>query len=132
MQRIRAIFHFLSCRDTLIAAVGHFFWQIPQNIHLAISIFSLPRLFSRDIAGPNGYFTVAGLEKRFFKTVLAIKKIDIAYLSVQLTQGSIVRIKTGTSANSHPCSNFNNAARLENVGVRTLKRSKKFVPLAFR
>ena len=54
------------------------------------------------------------------------------HLSVQLMQGSIVSTIIGTSARSHPGNTFNMAGRLANVGVRTRKRCRFFVPFAFK
>jgi hypothetical protein len=47
-------------------------------------------------------------------------------------QGSIVSTIIGTSARSQPGNTFNMAGRLANVGVRTRKRCRFFVPLAFQ
>ena len=47
-----------------------------------------------------------------------------AYLSVQPTQGSMVRIIMGTLARSTPCSACVRPARFCDVGVRTRKRSR--------
>lgn len=115
----------------MIAPVGHFFWHIPQNMHLEISITILPLALSDNTLGPKGYFTVAGFLNKLFKTVLAIIKKYIFYLSVQLMHGSIVRTSTGTSARLEPGSIFNKLGILANVGVLTLKRCKNFVPSAF-
>jgi len=52
------------------------------------------------------------------------------YLSVQLMQGSIVKAKSGTSANSDPGSIFSRAGILAKVGVLTRNLSRYLVPLA--
>jgi hypothetical protein len=116
---------------TLTAALGHFNWHMPQKIQLEISVTILPLVFLYSfLLGPKGYLRVAGNRQRLFKTVLAITKNGMSYLSVQLIQGSIVMISTGTSANSHPCNIFKSAGIFAKVGVLILKRSKNLLPLA--
>ncbi len=56
---------------------------------------------------------------------------DLNHRSVQLIQGSMVRIKMGTSASAHPFSVSSKAGTFAKVGVRTLILSKNFVPFAF-
>jgi len=46
-------------------------------MHFAISISTFPLVPFTYSLGPKGYFTVAGLRKRLFKTVFAIENIDI-------------------------------------------------------
>lgn len=53
------------------------------------------------------------------------------HLSVQLMQGSIVSISSATSASWQPLISSTIGGMLEVVGVRSLKRSIYFVPLAF-
>jgi hypothetical protein len=55
----------------------------------------------------------------------------INYRSVQLMQGSMVRIRIGTSASAQPFSVSSKAGILAKVGVLTLILSKNFEPLPF-
>jgi hypothetical protein len=55
-------------------------------------------------------------------TVPAITKNLMAYLSVQLMHGSMVKTKTGTSARLAPGNVFNNAGIFAKVGVRMRSR----------
>lgn len=104
---------------------------MPQNTHLEISMAILPLAFLDKILGPKGYFMVAGLLNKLFKTVLDIIKKRISpsfYLSVQLMHGSIVSTSTGTSARFEPGSIFSKPGIFANVGVLTLRRCKNLVP----
>ena len=53
------------------------------------------------------------------------------YRSQQLIQGSMVRMRFGTSARSQPSSIFTSAGIFTFVGVRRRKRSRFFVPFPF-
>ena len=52
------------------------------------------------------------------------------HLSVQLMQGSMVKISSGTSASWQPFSMFSMGGMLLVVGVRSRNRSMNLVPLA--
>jgi hypothetical protein len=64
MQRRRLICQSLDAFVTMIAAVGHFFWQMPQKMHLSISIEMLPRVILYGARFSKGYNRVAGRERR--------------------------------------------------------------------
>jgi hypothetical protein len=54
MQRSRLICQSFDAFTTVMAAVGHFFWHIPQKMHLSISMETLPRVFLKNGRFSNG------------------------------------------------------------------------------
>ena len=98
--------HVRAFRSTVMALAGHFLAQIPQTIQSSVRMPICPLVRSCHSLGTTGYMRVAGFLNKLFSTTFPILKVAITltYLSVQLIQGSIVKIKIGTSARSQPCS----------------------------
>lgn len=120
----------LLARSTLIAPVGHFFWHIPQKMHVVTSIAICPLVAGKISRTTEGYNRVAGFLNRFASVSFAMVKYAISYLSVQLMHGSMVSTMFATSAKSHPLRAWIMAGMFAKVGVRARKRVRNFVPLA--
>ena len=120
-QRSRSMVHSRAGLLTTMASVGHRFWQSMQNVQVSMSMAMLPLDLSAWCGTFSlvGYSRVAGRERRFLRVVRVILKTGTRYLSEQLMHGSMVRMRTGTSARSQPCSIFTSAGMLAKVGVRT-------------
>ena len=133
MHPMRAIVQLFASRSTASASVGHFRAQMPQKMQSSISISIRPRVFSVHSRGFMGYISVAGFLNRLRRIIFPILRfaMSLTYLSVQLMQGSIVSINTGTSASSQPCSVLTSAGIFALVGVRTRILSRNFVPEPF-
>jgi hypothetical protein len=63
MQRSLFISQSFVALVTFIASVGHFFSQMPQKMHLSISMETLPRVFLKNGRFSKGYRRVAGRDK---------------------------------------------------------------------
>jgi hypothetical protein len=77
MQRRRFISQSFDALVTMMAWVGHFFWHIPQKMHLSISMEMLPRVFLKYGRFSNGYRRVAGLDRALRVTIFAILICDM-------------------------------------------------------
>jgi hypothetical protein len=77
MQRRRFICQSLVGFETVMAWVGHFFWHMPQNMHLSISMETLPRVFLKNGRFSNGYRRVAGLDRTLRVMTFAILICDM-------------------------------------------------------
>ncbi len=126
MQHLRrSICHSLQSLVTVIAYVGQRLLHVPQKMHLSISISILPLVIAVKVRFFLGYISVAGPLSRFLVTVLVIVNnliFLICYLSVQLMQGSKVRMIFGTSATSDPFRTLIIAGILLKVGTLTRNR----------
>lgn len=149
MHRKRSMLQEAFGLSTLIAPVGHLLSHMPQKIQSSMDISILPLVRSKCSLFLIGYCVVYGPCSKFLKSILLILKTDIItsmlppaaalcsgrnapdHLSVQLIQGSIVRIRIGTSASEQPLRVSKRAGTLAKVGVRTLTLSRYFVPFAF-
>ena len=95
---------------------------MPQKMHSLILISTLPLDIGGKVRCFFGYMSVAGPSKRFLITVFVIVNDFMRlphYLSVQLMQGSRVRMMFGTSATSEPFNTLIMAGMLLKVGTRT-------------
>ena len=126
MQHLRrSICHSLQSLVTVMASVGQRLLHIPQKMHLLISISILHLVIGVNTLFFFGYISVAGPLRRFLVTVLVIVNNLIfltCYLSVQLMQGSRVRMIFGTSATSEPFKTLIMAGILLKVGTLTRNR----------
>ena len=95
---------------------------MPQKMHLSILFSTRPLVIGVKVRFFFGYMSVAGPPSRFLITVFVIVNDLIClpyHLSVQLMQGSRVRMIFGTSATSEPFSTLIIAGILLKVGTRT-------------
>ena len=124
MAQVRSFF------SPAMAWAGQLLAQMPHRMH-ALASFALWPL-SPAGAGfcSKGYSTVSGFLNREPKVMPPSLKLPmLAYLSVQLMQGSMVRMIILTSAKSHPFRATVMPARFCEVGVRMRMRSRFFDPL---
>ena len=124
MAQVRSFF------STTMASAGQALAQIPHRMHRDASFSIWP--FSP--AGADfcsaGYSKVSGFLNSDPRVMPPSLKLPMAaYLSVQLMQGSMVRMIMFTSARSHPLSATVMPARFCEVGVRMRMRSRFFEPL---
>ena len=103
IQENRLMVHVLSPLETTMELQGHVLWHTPHKMHESTNMSTVP--FSPAGAGffSKGYRSVSGFLNSDPKVMPpSLNPLKGTYLSVQLTQGSIVRMIMFTSARSQP------------------------------
>ena len=129
-QRNLSMVHLRLGFSTTMAAQGQRRWQMPHRMQTSTSLTIWPLSPAGVSFFSTGYSTVSGFLNSEPSVIFpSLNPPMFFYLSVQLMQGSMVRMMLFTSARSQPLSAAVIPARFCEVGVRIRIRSRFFVPL---